>query len=311
MNFSSAAALRSWHRPLVVLTGAMAVLAAVSVIGLLVDDRVLAAAPIWAKPLKFALSIAVYSLTLAWLLQLLTRGSRLAWWAGTVIATGCVIETVSITGQVVRGRRSHFNFRTPFDSAVYDVMATTITVVWLATVIVAVLLFRSTIADRAAARAIRIGAALGLTGMGLGFLMTRPTPAQMRETSGIFGAHSVGVPDGGPSMPLTGWSTTGGDLRIPHFVGIHALQLIPLALLGMLALSARVPRLRDERARARLVAVTGAAYAALLALVTWQALRGQSLVHPDATTLCAAGLIAVGAVVGAGLSLRRPVLGCE
>ncbi|NEE15073.1 hypothetical protein G3M58_52515, partial [Streptomyces sp. SID7499] len=76
---------RSWHRPLVVFSAAMAVMALVSAVGLVVDDRVLVGAPIWAKPFKFAVSFAAYCLTLAWMLTHLTRGVRTGRWAGHVV----------------------------------------------------------------------------------------------------------------------------------------------------------------------------------------------------------------------------------
>ncbi|MGW7366173.1 hypothetical protein ACWGI8_22725 [Streptomyces sp. NPDC054841] len=305
---------RSWHRPLVAFSASMALLAVVSAVGLVVDDRVLVGAPIWAKPFKFAVSFVAYALTFAWMLSLLARARpslrRPGWWAGTVVVAASAVEMVIITAQVVRGKRSHFNHETPFDGLLYDTMALTVVVLWVAGLVIALLLFRARIADRATTWAIRLGAVLAVAGAALGALMTQPTPEQEAAADGsgvatVVGAHSVGVPDGGPGMPLTGWSATGGDLRIPHFVGMHALQVIPLFLLLLVALAPRFTRLRDERVRLRLVLTVSAVHAAVLALVTWQALRGEPLVHPGGATLGAAALILGCGAAAVYASLRR------
>ncbi|WP_329153521.1 hypothetical protein OHA63_05705 [Streptomyces anulatus] len=299
---------RSWHRPLVVFSAAMAILALVSAVGLVVDDRVLVGAPIWAKPFKFAVSFAAYCLTLAWMLTHLTRGVRTGRWAGHVVVLTSLGEMVLITVQVVRGRRSHFNSATPFDAALFDAMGKTVVVLWAATLVIAVLLLRTRIADRATALAVRGGVLIALAGAALGFLMTLPSESQRAagnlDSADIIGAHSVGVPDGGPAMPLTGWSTTGGDLRAPHFVGMHALQLLPLLLIALVLLAPRFARLRDAGVRLRLVRVAVGGYAALVALITWQALRGQPLIHPDGSTLAAAGALLAAVACGAWSALR-------
>lgn len=299
---------RTWHRPLVLFAAAMAVTAVVSAGGLLVDDRVLAGSAIWFKPFKFAASFVVYALALAWMLTLLTRGRRTGWWAGTVVALASCVEMVIIVGQVVRGKRSHFNNATPFDASLFAVMGATIVILWAGTLVIALLLLRARIADRASAWAIRSGVFLALAGAGIGFLMTQPSAEQRAagnlDTADVVGAHAVGVPDGGPSMPLTDWSTTGGDLRIPHFVGMHALQLLPLFLLVLVALAPRVARLRDPLVRLRLVRVASGAYAAVTALVAWQALRGQPLIHPDGATLAAAALVLAATAAGTYGALR-------
>ncbi|MEU8033622.1 hypothetical protein AB0C13_34240 [Streptomyces sp. NPDC049099] len=284
----------------------MVVMAVISAVGLVIDDRVLVGAPIWFKPFKFAVSFVAYCLSLAWMLSLLPRGRRLGWWAGTVVALASLVEMAIITGQVIRGKRSHFNHETPLDEALFQAMAVTVVILWLGTLAVAVLLLRARIADRASAWAMRCGILLALAGAAVGFLMTRPAPGQRRGVSKVIGAHSVGVPDGGPSMPLTGWSTTGGDLRIPHFVGMHALQLLPLLVTALTALAPRFARLTDDRVRLRLVLLASGAYGAVFALVLWQALRGQPLTHPDGATLGVAGLILVTVVLGAYGSLRGP-----
>ncbi|MFI6824093.1 hypothetical protein ACIBJE_24605 [Micromonospora sp. NPDC050187] len=308
------ASLYHLHRPLMAFSAAMAVMTVAGVVGLVVDDRTLVGAPIWAKPFKFALSFLLYAPTLAWLLSLLRRHHTAGRRAGTVVAVTAAVEMVIIVGQVLRGRQSHYNVLTAFDATLWTIMGVSIGVLWAANLVVAVLLLRERIADRATSSAIRLGLALAVAGMALGFLMTGPTPEQattMREgVATVVGAHSVGVPDGGPGLPLIGWSTTGGDLRIPHFVGMHGLQVLPLVGLALLRLGRRLPRLRDDGTRRNLVRTVAAGYAGLVALVTWQALRGQPLTAPDAATLGAAAVLlvlTVGSAAAVLATARTPV----
>jgi len=285
-----------WHRPLMALSAAMVAVVVVSAVGLLVDDRVINGSPAWFKPFKFGISFALFGATLAWMLTLSGRARRTGWWAGTVVAAVSFAEMAAVLTQVVRGKASHFNNETAFDEAVFSLMGMMILVLWIATFIVSVVVSLQRQPEPATTWAIRFGLGLSLVGMLLAFLMTQPTADQRAELDAdrpvaAIGAHSVGVPDGGPSMPLTGWSTTGGDLRIPHFIGIHALQALPLLSLLLLALAAKHPLLASPTTRLRLVLIATTGYAATIALLTWQALRGQALLHPDVQTLTAAGAL--------------------
>jgi hypothetical protein len=90
--------------------------------------------------------------------------------------------------------------------------------------------------DVGMAAAIRWGLTITILGGWLGAVMTVPNRAQReamaagKEVS-FQGGHAVGAAEDGPGIPLVRWSATGGDLRVPHFVGLHAMQLLPLALL--------------------------------------------------------------------------------
>lgn len=295
-----------WHRPLMSLALAMAGLMVVGLVGMLTDHRVLTGLPIWDKPTKFALSVLIYSVTWAWLIAQLDRARRAAWWAGAVSAVLLGLEMVFIVGQVIRGTTSHFNQTTPLNATLWRTMGGVIALVWIATLIVCVILFLNPGPDRARNLAVRAGSVIAVVGMALGFLMTIPTADQIAHGARIAGAHTVGLADGGPGLPLLGWSTVGGDLRIPHIVGMHALQLIPLLAISLEFLGRNRSVLRQPAVKVRLTGVAVAGYATLLALLTWQALRGQSIVHPDLLTGLALAAIVLGVGTGATLSLRAP-----
>jgi hypothetical protein len=97
----------------------------------------------------------------------------------------------------------------------------------------------------------------------------------------VSGAHTVGAPDGGPGLAVTGWSREHGDLRVPHFLGLHALQVLPLV-----ALALRRTRTSSAQ-RVRLVFTLAGSYAALVGVLLWQALGGHSSFAGDTSTLTA------------------------
>ncbi|MFI9551691.1 hypothetical protein [Nonomuraea endophytica] len=285
------------HRPLVIFGLAMAALSLVTGVALLIDDRTLDGMPLWAKPLKFAVSFTVYSFTWAWLLSLRKGKGRWGHRAGTILAVTATAEVAIIVVQASRVRHSHFNVATPLDFALWVGMGCTIAVLLLANIAAAVAVLLDRPADRPLAWAIGAGLIVSTIGLALGGLMIFPAEGQ---EGNLMGAHSVGLPDGGAGLPVLGWSTLAGDLRVPHFAGMHALQILPLL--------APLTRKLHDTVRLRLIVIGGAGYTALLALLTWQALRGQPVVRPDALTLTVAAALAVAVVSAALASLRVPTL---
>ena len=293
------AATTTWHRPLLWLAAAMLGLTVVALVGALVDGREVLGVNLWIKPLKFAISTAIYAVSLAWVIGLLQKRARLGRIIGTVTVIGLAIEIVIIVGAAAAGLTSHFNVSTPFHAALWSTMAVSIVVVWSMTMVAAIALFRTDLGDRARTLGIRAGAILAVVGMGLAFLMTSPNAQQLASYEGIAGAHAVGIPDGGPGLFLLGWSTVAGDLRIPHFVGMHALQIFPLLVVALELLATRVPLLANGRVRARLVVVAIVAFGATLGVLTWQALSAQSIVSPSGPILVAGIAVTVATVVSA------------
>lgn len=302
---------RTWHRLSYRSAQAFAVITVLCVAALLIDQRTLNGAPLWAKPFKFAVSGSLYFFTWSWLVSLLPRFKRTANWLTNALVVIFAGEYVLIVFQAARVRASHFNNETPLDNTLFQIMGGMIAALWLINFALTVAVMFTKIPDRATAWAARIGAVIGMAGISLAIPMSGPTPDQEAAlhatgTSAMVGAHTVGLPDGGPGLPILGWSTVGGDLRIPHFIGLHGLQVLPLLALALGLLATRYPRLRDDVLRMRLVLVAGAGYAGVLALLTWQALRGQSIVAPDGRTLTAFAVLVAGVAVSGLIAISRP-----
>lgn len=185
------------------------------------DPRMLDGAGVWEKPLKFALSIAVHFATLAVLVQLLSPDIRTGPRMARVVrfsVTAALFEIGYITFQAARGRASHFNFDTPFETGMYALMG--VGAVYLA--IVPFIVGRLIHEQGDDGSGYRLGAVLGLL---LAPVLTLIVAGYM---SGVAYDRWVGVPTGAAGVPFFGWSREVGDFRPAHFVGLHAMQILPL-----------------------------------------------------------------------------------
>jgi hypothetical protein len=277
--FAAMSRLYTASRPLTIVSLLMLLVLAASGVGLLVDDRVITGAPAWLKPAKFAVSTAVYGLTLAWVFTYLPEWTRTRRIVGRITAAVFVLEVGIIDLQAWRGTTSHFNVSTPFDAALFGVMGSAILLQTVSSGWVVVALFRHRFADPGLGSALRAGMLLTLVGALTGGLMTRPTDTQLAAARvshelTTSGAHTVGGPDDGAGLPVTHWSREHGDLRIPHFVGLHALQALGL-------LSFALARREGGRGRVAVMRAAAASYAALFGILLLQALRGEPLTDPS------------------------------
>jgi hypothetical protein len=271
----------------------------VSACGLAFDDTVINGEHAWIKPLKFSLSLTMYGLTLLWFSRFLT--SHKVFFRRVCIAAliGTVVELSLIIMQVLRGTTSHFNTITPFDHTVHWLTALAILPVAFGTLAIFVMLLREKNLPPVLGVALRWGVILTVVGCVPGLLMLLPDAMQDFIThSKQWDGHTVGFAEGGPGLPWIGWSTVAGDLRAAHFLGIHALQVLPLAGYLTMKLLCRFSILRQEM----LIWNIGLSYCSWLVLLTLQALCAEPIIAPSHHTLVCAALI-ISFTVISGLSI--------
>jgi hypothetical protein len=286
------ASFRQTNLPLTILAAITSSTLIISILGLIFDPRVTAIinTPAWSKLFKFSVSVLVMTPALIWVI-LITEGKtrRIANIAASVIGTMLSLEMILLLIQATRARPIHFNYTTPLDTALWITMTIGIFTMFTAFVVLVIAVWRGVKQQPVIAWAIKIGMVITAVGLMTPNLSVSPSTAQINALKAnqpniLLGAHTIGsssaTPDAEPGLPLIGWNTQHGDIRIGHFIGLHALQLIPL--FGVWLSKRR--RLNQNRQLA-LLWTAGFGYFGLMVLTTWQALRGQSIVAPDALTI--------------------------
>jgi hypothetical protein len=206
----------------------------------------------WFKPFKFAASIWLYAWTMAWYCYYLPQFNLQLFNFSVVFLLG--LEIIYIGIQAAKGELSHFNISSALYATLYSCMAIAASAIALYTAYVAYLFFQSDFPQLPSyyVWSIRLSMILFVIFSFEGFLM------------GSRLSHTIGGADGGPGLPILNWSTKYGDPRIAHFIGMHALQVIPV-------LSFYV--FKNTKATVLLVLC----YAALALFTLVQALQGKPL----------------------------------
>ena len=286
-------------------------LAVISVIGALalvpfwiLDTRELLGVSVWEKPIKFFISAAIFSFTYSWLSSFITKGARWVKLAGLFIAVSLAVELVLISAMAILGTTSHFNVSSPTAIVIWSLMATFISIVLFSTIFISLMILFQKQQEFNLKLALALGSINTAVGMGLAYLMTWPSAAQLANYQGIAGAHAVGVSDGGPGLPFLGWSTVGGDLRVGHFFGLHSIQVAAI----LLALSLLIP----FAFRVPLILVGNLAWLGFVGLVTWQSLRAEPFSSPSELTIISfVALAAIASILFAVLSLAQSRAGAK
>ncbi len=231
------------------------------------DPRTVNDESVATKPTRFLLSIGIHAITLSWMFGFVRPDRAHAFapmltvWMVLICSTW---ELGCIGWQAARARESHFNHRTPMDSAIFISMGLFATLLVAANLPLAWEIAHRPAADAHPVMVMAVIFGLVVTcfiGGGTGILM------------GARNSHGIGRE--GRRLPLFGWSAVAGDLRAPHFLSIHALQAFPL-LAGVTTLV--------SRGDATLIfGVSAIGFCVLIGATFAQALKGHPVIPTQAT----------------------------
>ncbi len=225
----------------------------------LIDDRLTNDISVWTKPLKFQVSLALYTLTLAFFARYLPQGVRETRWYRvymTAVLAAIALEMIWLMGAAILGVPAHFN-ASDTGQVIYRMMGALATLLTSATAVYAFQIARNP--STGLSPAVKSGIVWGLA---LTLPLTLITAGVLASGTG----HWVGgMQSDAAGMTLMGWARDGGDLRVAHFFGTHAMHILPIAglLSATLLGTARVWPVR--LAALGLVAFTGLVLAQALA----------------------------------------------
>jgi hypothetical protein len=193
-----------------------------------IDHRQLLGVNLWIKPLKFAISIAIYCMSWPLFLQYLPFG-RLKRRFARFTTFALSFEMLAIGSQAAKGELSHYNQSGIYNQVVFALMGLVIVSQTFLALYVGIRFFAvkaDQLGTAARVNTTWISPAL-LWSIRLGIIMS----CFFALEGGVMASrlsHTVGAADGGQGLPILNWSRVAGDLRIAHFMGMHALQVIPL-----------------------------------------------------------------------------------
>lgn len=208
--------LQAAHKPLYLFGWLNLLFWLVCLLGIAFSDSQILGINAWIKPSKFFLSTFIYCWTMLWFLRYLPtkKANSMFCWMVIFVFT---FENFYILWRASRGELSHFNTTSVEAIVIFSLMGTAISILTSCTAFVGLQFcyYKFPELPKPYLWGIRIGIFTFTFFAFSGFIMA------------AYLSHTVGAPDGGIGIPYFNWSKQHGDLRMAHFMGMHALQVFP------------------------------------------------------------------------------------
>ena len=186
------------------------------------DTRLFNGVNVWDKPTKFFVSLAVLLATVGWGMSYLNAPAKGIKTASWLLVGAAWFEVVYIVYRAANGEASHFNTSSTFAGIMYGLMGVGSLMLTGTSGFIGWRIWQqrgTQLMPEAAGIGLMLGAILG-------------TASALYLSASETGHWINGDVTDATGLPFFHWSTTGGDWRVGHFIGLHAAQLVPLAALA-------------------------------------------------------------------------------
>lgn len=225
------------------------------------DDRLHNGINIWSKPLKFDVALATYVATLAIFARWIPFETRQKVWFKAFtssVVISILLEIIWIKGAAAAGTASHFNIGSPLMAIAYTVAGLAAIILTTGALVYGFLIWRNK--NTGLSKPMHFAIWFGSISMAI---MTVVVASYMAAQSGhLVGGNLLDT----EAMPIMGWATDGGDLRVSHFFASHIIHILPLFVL--------ISSWMFKSTSMRAVISVAALYSVFTFYTLWEAING-------------------------------------